>query len=447
MSARLAFGLSALLLAFSGAGAAQPAGGEALPAPVTDADYAPVDPAEAALGRLLFWDPILSGNRNISCGTCHHPKFGTSDGVALSLGEGGIGLGPDRRVDPSDPPEQRVPRNAPALFNLGAREFTRLFHDGRIEADPAKPGGLRTPLDADMTTGFANVLSAQTMFPVLSQDEMAGHYSENDVSAAVRQGRLTGPGGAWDLIARRVAAIPAYAAGFAAAYPGIDAPADIAFTDISNAIAAFVAEEWRSDTSPFDAYLRGTGDLPPRAMQGMELFYGKAGCSACHSGKFQTDQQFHAAGVPQFGPGKAARFETHSRDTGRMRVTGRAADAYAFRTPSLRNVTATAPYGHDGAFATLAGFLRQHLDPLGAPPFDRSRVALPPLPGGTDWAVMDSASDQAALRAAIAMPPVTLAQGEFDALLAFLGALDDPQARAGRRGIPDAVPSGLPVDR
>ncbi|MBS8271808.1 cytochrome-c peroxidase, partial [Halomonas litopenaei] len=140
--------------------------------------------------------PILSGNRNVSCGTCHHPAFGTGDGLSLGLGDGGIGLGPKRVADPDNMPEQRIPRNAPALFNLGAYEFTVLFHDGRIEVDPDRPGGLRTPLDADMVTGFASLLSAQTMFPVLSPDEMAGHYSENEISQAVRRGVITGQGGA-----------------------------------------------------------------------------------------------------------------------------------------------------------------------------------------------------------------------------------------------------------
>jgi cytochrome c peroxidase len=86
---------------------------------------------------------------------------------------------------------------------------------------------------------------------------MAGHYSENEISQAVRRGTLTGKGGAWDLIAQRVAAVPDYAARFMAVYPDVTAPQDIAFTDISNAVAAFMEFEWRSDTAPFDALLAG----------------------------------------------------------------------------------------------------------------------------------------------------------------------------------------------
>lgn len=423
----------------------RPAG---LPSPLDEADFFPVDPEVAALGRLLFWDPILSGNRNISCATCHNPRFGTSDGVPLALGEGGKGLGPARRVDPVNPPEERVARNAPALFNMGARGITRLFHDGRIERDPARGSGLRTPLEDDMMLGFDSLLSAQTMFPVLSQDEMAGHYSENEVSRAARQGRITGPGGAWDLLAARVSALPEYARRFARAYPEIAAGREIAFTDISNAIAVFVAAEWRADDSPFDRYLRGEADLPPAALRGMDLFYGKAGCASCHSGALLSDQEFWATGVPQFGPGKAARFETHSRDMGRMRVTGRAEDAYAFRTPFLRNVSLTAPYGHTGAFATLAGFLDFHLDPAkGLAEFDPAGVTLPDLEGAQDWAFMSDPAEVAALRDAIVLRPVSLAPDERAALLAFLEALTDESALPGRLGPPESVPSGLPLDR
>lgn len=337
--------------------------GNILPAPLTDTDFRPVDPAEAALGQLLFYDPILSGNREVSCATCHHPAFGTGDGLSLSIGDGGIGLGPARVIDPDNPPEQRIPRNSQPLFNLGAHSYTVLFHDGRIEDDPARQGGLRTPLEADMIVGFASLLSAQTMFPVLSPDEMAGHYSENEIAQAVRLGLITGEGGAWDLIADRVAGIPAYVAMFTQVYPQITVPDDIGFTDISNAIAAFMELEWRSDTAPFDAFLQGEGSLPEAGLAGLDLFYGQAGCADCHTGPLLTDMGFHAMGQPQLGPGKGARFEAHARDEGRFRVTGQPQDMYAFRTPSLRNVAQTGPWGHAGAYADLAAFIAAHADP------------------------------------------------------------------------------------
>lgn len=321
-----------------------------------------------------------------------------------------------------------------------------MFHDGRIEADPTRPGGVRTPLDEDMATGFASILSAQTMFPVLSADEMAGHYQENDISQAVRQGLITGEGGAWDLIARRVGAIPAYARAFVDVYDHIETPAQIGFTDISNAIAAFVAFEWRSDDSPFDAYLRGERDLSDEAKAGMELFYGEAGCAACHSGPFQTDHDFHAMAAPQLGPGKAARFETHARDVGRMRVTGRAEDAYAFRTPSLRNVTRTAPYGHAGGHRELAAFLRDHADPKGGlARYDRAQAIVPAL-GVNDWRILDDPAEVAAITAA-RHSTIALDEAGIAAIIVFLGTLEDTVALGGRLGVPDEVPSGLPVDR
>jgi len=174
------------LTSFLGLIVAVPLAAQSLPDPVQDSDFAAVDLAEAALGQLLFYDPILSGNREVACATCHHPSLATADGVALSLGDGGIGLGADRRVDPNNIPEERIPRNSPALFNLGAAEFTVLFHDGRLEADNTLPNGIRTPMGPDMATGFASVLSAQTMFPVLSRDEMAGSYNENDFTPWAR---------------------------------------------------------------------------------------------------------------------------------------------------------------------------------------------------------------------------------------------------------------------
>ena len=72
--------------------------------------------AEEKLGRLLFWDPLLSGHRDAACATCHHPDFAYADGRDLSLGAGAIGLGP-ARVDASDGRIPIVKRNSPTILN------------------------------------------------------------------------------------------------------------------------------------------------------------------------------------------------------------------------------------------------------------------------------------------------------------------------------------------
>ncbi|MEM6658577.1 MAG: cytochrome c peroxidase [Pseudomonadota bacterium] len=393
------------------------------------------------LGQLLFYDPVLSGNRNISCATCHHPSLGTSDGLSLGVGEGGIGLGPERIIDPDNPPEQRIPRNSPGLWNLGAAEFTTFFHDGRLETDPAQPNGIRTPLGTHMRPGFQSALAAQAMFPVLSPDEMAGHYAENDVSKAVRLGLLTQPGGAWDIIAERVAAIPEYQHRFAQIAPDDK----VTFTEIANVIADFIAFEWRADNSAFDRAMRGEDTLSVEARAGMELFYGTAGCGTCHAGWLQTDHQFHAIAIPQIGPGKAARFENHVRDDGRLRVTGDPEDAFAFRTPSLRNVTLTAPYGHSGAYADLEDMIRHHVNPVASlKSYSVDDARLPVFPNADDRKALSDPHHVMAIADANDMEHVQLSDTDLHNILSFLHSLEDP---AKRLGVPAKVPSGLPVDQ
>jgi len=416
-----------------------------LPSPLTDSDFRTVGREEAELGQLLFYDPILSGNKEVACATCHHPAFGTGDGLSLSLGDGGSGLGLSRVVDLKNLPEQRVPRNAQPLFNLGAKQIQVLFHDGRVEVDTSRSSGLRTPLEDEMVSGFASIISAQTMFPVLSGDEMAGHYSENEVSQAVRRGILTGKNGAWDLIAQRIGSIPQYVEHFTDVYKHISSSSDIAFTDISNAIASFMEFEWRSDTAPFDAFLKDQKQLTDVAQNGLKLFYGDAGCAACHSGALLTDHGFHAMGQPQIGPGKAARFQSHARDEGRFRVTGVVADKYAFRTPSLRNVEFTGPWGHAGAYSDLSKFVTAHADPRTALyNFERSGVVLPRF-DTLDWRIMDEPTEVAAIADAVSVRAIPLTSKEVSEIVAFLGSLTDTTALAGRLGIPNSVPSGLVV--
>ncbi|OIQ68241.1 cytochrome c551 peroxidase precursor [mine drainage metagenome] len=180
----------------------------------------------------------------------------------------------------------------------------------------------------------------------------------------------------------------------------------------------------------------------------MALFYGSAGCSVCHSGPFQTDNQFHAMGEPQLGPGRVERFETNQRDIGRYRVTGKAEDIYAFRTPSLRNVTETGPWGHDGAHTDLPAFIRYHADPkAGAKTYVEHALFPTYTPTKPDWAIWNDPKERAATLDAVKTPPVTLSDTDVTQLMAFLDALKDPTALAGRLGVPKSVPSGLPIDK
>ena len=457
-------------------------------APVTDSDFydnGQPDPAKVALGRLLFFDKELSGNRNISCATCHHPALGTGDGLALSLGEGATGLGPERRVSAEAPVLGRVPRNAQPLFFIGAKGYRRLFHDGRVEVDAHEnwPSGFWSPAREQLPEGLDNVLAVQAMFPVLSHIEMAGHKGENEIATAVAKDELAGPEGAWSLIAKRLAAIPKYVELFRAAFPEVRGPEDITFVQAANAIAAFETVAFRADGSPFDRFLRtrDPSHLTPAAQRGMALFYGAAGCADCHSGKLQTDQDFHAIAMPQIGPGKndgfdqsywqATGFMARLEDEGRYRVTRDPADRYKFRTPSLRNVELTGPWGHSGSYHSLEAVVRHHMDPVAA--LQAYRVALAQLPPlehvqektavgsrlihrpvnparlidylRRDTWVQQNAKLRGVIAAANELEARPLSDRQVADLVAFLKSLTDPASRDGHDLVPERVPSGLPV--
>tara|TARA_R110002124_G_scaffold47362_2_gene141111 strand:+ start:14057 stop:15370 length:1314 start_codon:yes stop_codon:yes gene_type:complete len=413
-----------------------------LPPPVTHADFPPTDADMVLLGRDLFFDPILSGNRNIACATCHHPSLGSGDGMSLGLGEGAVALGPDRRIEGADGPRNRIPRNAPALFNLGAYEFRVLFHDGRVEADRDAGFGMRMPENAALERPIATPLAAQAMMPPTSADEMAG-LGDNPVGAAAARNHFAGEGGVWDLLCKRIEAVPDYADRFAAL---LGPNRKLHFTDVARAIAEFEAFEFQSIDSPFDEYLRGDEHALTRSQKaGLEVFYGEGQCATCHSGPFQTDHSFHAIGLPQLGPGKEA---GSYADKGRIAVTGAPEDRYRFRTPSLRNVTLTAPYGHNGAYAELEAMVRHHLRPIRSlAQYDRNQARLHDVALNTDdWGAMSDMDEVMRIAEATEIMPVDLSDQQVRDLLAFLAALTDPAAVTGRLGAPTMVPSGLPLD-
>lgn len=416
-----------------------------LPAPLTEADFFEFDPKQAALGQLLFYDKILSGNRNISCGTCHHHDLGSADGLSLGVGEGGAGLGAKRSTGlGADKVHARVPRNAPALWNLAHRDITAVFHDGRLAVSDTAPSGYDNPAGENFPHGLETLLAAQSLFPPTSDTEMAGQGSENDVAIATQKGMHN----VWPILAARVASYPEYVEMFDAAFDTVQGPEDITIVEIGNAIAAFIGTEFRNYDSPFDAYLAGdAGALTPQQMQGMELFYGEVGCANCHAGSLLSDQDFHALGLPQFGPGRTKGFDPVPRDIGRMGHTDDLADAYKFKTPFLRNVALTGPYGHNGAMPTLEAMVRHHLDPLGSrATWEATMAGLPQADWLVDFAVQDDPQEMARQSATldIALPEVS--DADVAALVAFLHALTGETALDRPLGRPDRVPSGLPVD-
>ena len=420
-----------------------------LPPPVADGAYVEHSPAKVRLGQLLFHDKELSGNRNISCASCHHTLLSTADGLSLSVGEGGAGLGPTRDTGMgADEIVERVPRNAPAVFNLGASEFKVMFHDGRVEVNAEAPSGFDSPAGDDLPLGLDNPVAVQAMFPPTSNTEMAGQEDENRIGYFAARGRVKA---VWWLLAKRLRNIPEYVELFKEAFPTeITRRRDITFAHAANAIAAFEAVAWRSDDSPFDRYLRGDNYAMSRPQKrGMRWFFGKAGCSQCHGGVFQTDHDFHAVAWPQVGPGKGDGSDGHE-DFGRERVTGDPQDRYKFRTPSLRNVALTAPYGHDGAYAELRDAVEHQLDPVAAlNAYDGSQLVLPSRADldAEDLIVMNDPVRVRAIADANELAPPNLTAEEIDELVAFLHALTDPAMLNLTRTLPKAedLPSGLPL--
>jgi cytochrome c peroxidase len=241
-----------------------------------------------------------------------------------------------------------------------------------------------------------------------------------------------------------VGGIQGYRDLFKAAYPQVASFDDLNFGHATRAIAAYVAQTFTATDTPFDRFVAGDASaLTPSQQNGMNLFFGQANCSACHSGVHFSDFDHHALAVPQLGPGKDP--TTHD-DTGLALVTSSSTDNYKFRTPSLRNVALTAPYMHDGCYATLDQVVQHHLNPAAAlSSFDPTTLPAPFA------ATYDADPTRNAARIAALDPllqtPVSLTPTEVSDVVSFLGALTDSQslgrAQAGR---PSSVPSGLPVD-
>jgi cytochrome c peroxidase len=418
---------------------------EPLPAPP------PVSDALFALGQALFFDKVLSGNEDVSCATCHLPEFATGDGRTLASGVHGLGLGPNRGGGAI------VPRNAPPLFALHAKR--ELFWDGQVQ----DVGGLvSVPEAVELTDAMRatfspglELMAAQAMLPPVSREEMRGQPGENPVGDLgdgynSRGGRPESTAGVWDALTERLLDLPGYVTLLLAAYPGVLLQ-DFTFAHAGNAIAAFEARAFAHDDSPFERFVRGDDTaLSEAQLAGALEFFGRAGCSRCHSGSLLSDQEHHNIGLPQLGPGVGGlpvcpmcvgpMWVLDHSDVGRENVTGLPEDRFLFRTPSLLNVELTGPWGHAGQFAELRDFVAHYRDvELSNLQYDiQSNVFDPEL---VTTLVPNSDSVLAGL------DPRLRARRNFDvdAVVEFLRALTDEDAADLSEIVPASVPSGLPI--
>lgn len=291
----------------------------ALPTEIPTPADNPTSPEKVALGRLLFFDPILSGHKDVACATCHHPEFGFAESLEISIGVNGRGTGSNRDFSThSDIPF--VKRNSQTILNAA---FNGLTLTSSADASNA-------PMFWDLR---AKSLENQSLEPIKSFEEMRGHrYSE---AAAL------------DSVVNRLKKIAEYRRLFQGAFAIPDA---INSRNLARAIAAY-ERTLVGGNSRFDQYMRGDRNaLSVNEIDGMQLFL-KSGCAKCHNGPMLSDYKVHALGVP---------------DNEKLPQSDAGVDnQYKFRTPSLRNLRFTAPYMHSGKIKTLEHVLEFYEDLAG----------------------------------------------------------------------------------
>ncbi|AAZ24753.1 cytochrome-c peroxidase [Colwellia psychrerythraea] len=251
----------------------------------------PYSETKERLGELLFWDPILSGDKDTSCASCHHPDFGWADGRILSIGSDGIGLGPQRYGF------QVTSIHAPTIMNVAYTGIKNNESDSSFVS-----GGYFWDLRAD-------TLEEQSLGPIKNPVEMLG-YNNNEKEIMAD-------------IVERLRLIPEYVTLFEQAFGVTEA---VSSENIVKAIATFE----RKITSPntrFDRFLSGEQSIfTQQEIIGLNKFI-DGGCARCHLGPMLSDNILHL--------GEA--------------IIG----TDIVRTPSLRNISYTAPYMHDGSRARL----------------------------------------------------------------------------------------------
>ncbi len=401
------------------------------------------------LGQDLFFDPVLSGDRDVSCATCHLLQYGLSDGLPRSIGVHGEGFGSQRHLVSG---VQVHPRKALDLWNRDNNAVSAFFWDGHVEVINSRTQRFRSPLGAELPPGFQNAMAVQAVFPLTVTDEMLGSYGErskatlpsehanqvNDLIVSRHYAtpinqmhsvhaqllkRLLGLGqvaaAKWQLRYRNL---------FEGAYNG-RSYRSVTIADVGNALAHFEELAFAANAAPWDRYVAGDSKaISDEAKQGAILFYGKARCAACHQGQLFSDFKYHSIGV-------FSKITVDGKlvdDYGRGAVTGKADERYKFRTPPLRNVTKFSPYFHDGSSANLSGAIRRHLNPLA-----RSGSYLP----DGSFAMTKS---QIASISPVLLQHVDLSDAELAQIVGFLASLES-QSRPQNQIVPQKVPSGLGI--
>lgn len=356
----------------------------------------------AALGAKLFADPSLSASGQLACASCHVPALAHAGSTATV--SGGANL------------DRPGTRNAPSLRYL---DFTPAFAAG---GDGASGG-----FDRD---GRAQTLAEQARAPILSANEMA-NASPADFAARLQQA--------------------SYAAEFRAAFgQDVFANAEQVVDRATLALERYQLEdsEFHAYSSKYDAFLAGKASLADAELRGLALFNNpqKGNCAACHpsgrgadgSAPLFTDFSYDNLGVPR-NPDIAANADASYYDLGlcgpaRTDLKAARPDLCgAFKVPTLRNIALTAPYFHNGRFATLKEALQFYVQrdtnperwyPLNADGSVDKFDDLPrPAAGEYDYRRNVNTSEVPYDRKAGEAP--RLSDAEIDDLIAFLNTLTD----------------------
>lgn len=268
------------------------------------------------LGKLLFFDPILSGNKDVACASCHHPEFGFAESLEISIGVNGSGLGSKRSFS-SNNDIPFVKRNSQTVLNTAFNGITKNSNSNPVKA----------PMFWDLR---AESLEKQALEPIKAFEEMRGHaFSEKE---------------ALEIIVKRLQKNTAYQVLFKKAFGQENS---VSIENLGKAIASY-ERTLLANNSRFDQYMRGDKTaLSQNEIDGMMAFL-KSGCSQCHNGPMFSDYKTHALGI-------ADNEKLSFIDDGFQKKE-------EFRTPSLRNLRFTFPYMHNGTIKTLENVLEFYED-------------------------------------------------------------------------------------